>query len=241
MSTQSENQQAVAQSLPSIQAVSFDLDDTLWDCASAINKAEEVLYAWHEEFTPEITVQHTPDTLLEYRARVRAKHPELAGCVTAMRLAGLKSLLSDFGYSVALAEQAFEVFYKARSEVVLYDGVVDMLGTLKQRYKLAAITNGNADLEQIGIARYFDAVYAADLTLQQKPHADMFERCLSHFRLSAAQMLHIGDNPVTDIGGGHNASVQTLWFNPYNEPWPEHLAPPHYQVQQLSQIVQLLA
>jgi putative hydrolase of the HAD superfamily len=149
-------------------------------------------------------------------------------------------LLREFGYPEALAEDAFAVFYRARSEVQLYDGAVDMLKALKSRYRLAAITNGNADLDLIGISGYFDVIYAANIDLPPKPEPDMFHRCLVQLNLPASALLHIGDNPVADVGGGLNASVQTLWFNQYNADWPEHLPRPHFQAQKLSEIVTLL-
>lgn len=226
--------------LNAIQAISFDLDDTLWHCAPAITQAEEALFEWHQIATPKVTRVHTMESLLAYRSHVQAARPELRDCVTAMRIAGLKALLSDFGYPEELADEGFTVFYNARSEVDLYDGVLEMLSALKQHYRLAAITNGNADLHRIGIAGYFDQIYAANLTLAPKPQPAMFQRCIRDLDISASALLHIGDNPATDIGGGHNAGVQTLWFNPYNDVWPDHLAAPHFEVQTLSGIATLL-
>lgn len=223
-----------------IKAVTFDLDDTLWDCAPAIEAAERALYGWHQAVTPRVTEAHTEQSLQRYRNDIRAKHPELAGCVTATRMASLRALLLEFDYPESLAEEGFTVFYKARSEVELYDGAIEMLSSLRQNYRLAAITNGNADLQAIGISDYFDFIYAADLTLPPKPATAMFERCMKDLDLPSHALLHVGDNPVTDIGGGHNANVQTLWFNQYNEPWPEHLKAPHFEVGELSDIVALL-
>ncbi|NND90519.1 MAG: HAD family hydrolase [Granulosicoccus sp.] len=228
-------------SLDSIQAVSFDLDDTLWHCEPVIIKAEAALYRWHQENTPAIAAAHTPTSLQAHRTAMRSRFPHFGNCVTALRLAGLRVLLKQFGYPESLAEEAFGVFYKARSEVVLYDGTLDLLKALKSRYRLAAITNGNADLDLIGIADYFDVVYAAGLQLAPKPQPDMFRCCLEHLNIGGQALLHIGDNPVADVSGGHNAGVQTLWFNQYNESWPEQLPRPHFQVQCLSDIVTLLS
>ncbi|MFK7860891.1 MAG: HAD family hydrolase [Granulosicoccus sp.] len=224
-----------------IRVVSFDLDDTFWDCAPAIERAEQVLFDWHVKHTPRITAVHDPETLLQFRLKVRALHPELAGCVTAMRLRGLRSLLAEFDYPESLADEAFDVFYRARSEVDIYPGVTELLDSLRGRYSLAAITNGNADLEHIGIEKFFDQVYAADLEMKAKPHSDMFHRCLRHFDVNAHQMLHVGDNPVADIAGGLAAGVQTLWFNQHGLDWPEKSAAPHFEVRSIEQIRALLS
>lgn len=225
--------------LSQIQAISFDLDDTLWDCAPAIANAERALYEWHVAKTPGITKVHTPESLQEYRKQVRAEFPELVRCVTAIRMQGLKKLLSEYGYPPEWAAEAFSVFYKARSEVVLYTGVLDMLEQLNRNFRLAAITNGNADLQSIGIEKHFERIYAANLTLLEKPAPDMFHLCLADMEIPADALLHVGDNPVTDVHGAAAVGVQTLWFNPYNHDWPEHLDPPHFEVQAITDVVTL--
>ena len=225
--------------LAQVKAISFDLDDTLWDCAPAIANAERALYEWHRRVTPDIARVHTPITLNEFRTDFRKTHPELKGCVTAMRMAGLRHLLESFGYAQSMAEEAFEVFYKARSEVELYSDALTMLDQLSASFRLAAITNGNADLQYIGISLYFERVYAANLTLLEKPAPDMFHLCLQELDIPPSALLHIGDNPVTDIFGAQAAGVQTLWFNQYNTDWPERLNRPDYEVNALSEIVAL--
>ena len=225
--------------LSHVQAISFDLDDTLWDCAPAIANAERALFEWHTRVTPKIASEHTPSTLQEYRNEFRENNPSLKGCVTAMRVAGLKDLFQRFGYPENLAEEAFSVFYNARSQVELYTGAQDMLKALAASHRLAAITNGNADLQSIGISMYFERIYAANLTLLEKPAPDMFNRCLLEMDIPSSALLHIGDNPVTDIFGAQAVGAQTVWFNQYNEPWPENLDPPDFEVSTLPDVVAL--
>lgn len=227
-------------SIDSIKVVSFDLDDTFWDCAPAIANAEQALFDWHGRHTPRITAKHTPESLMQFRMQIRKEHPELTGCVTAMRLQGLRRLLAEYNYPESLADEAFELFYRVRSEVTIYPGVIELLQSLAGRYALAAITNGNADLEYIGIAQHFDKVYAADLQMKAKPHEDMFHRCLAHFDVTGSQLLHIGDNPVADVAGGLAAGVQTLWFNQHGHEWSDELTEPHFRAQSIAQVQALL-
>lgn len=245
MSVGQDGQQAEAEnmaqaSLEVVKAVSFDLDDTLWHCAPAIARADAALFSWFQAQTPRIVAAHTPESLLAYQSGIRQKHPELQRCVSSIRLAGLRALLAEFDYPVALAEQAFDVFYRARSEVELYEDALDLLSALKPHYRLAAITNGNADLDLIGIAPYFDVILAAGMESAPKPEPDMFHDCIGFLDLPSQALLHVGDNPVTDVVGGRNAGVQTLWFNQYNAAWPEHLPGPHFQARTLSDIGTLL-
>ena len=224
-----------------VRVISFDLDDTFWDCAPAIAHAERSLFRWHQEHTPRIAQAHDEASLLSYRIEVRRQHPELAGCVTAMRLKGLTLLLAEFDYPQSLAAEAFEVFYKARSQVVIYPKVTDLLTALGSRYKIAAITNGNADLERIGIATYFDQIYAADLDMKAKPDADMFLRCATHFDVDICEMLHVGDNPVTDIEGAMNAGAKTLWFNQHGVSWPHESYQPDFEAQSIEHMMEIFS
>ena len=219
-----------------IRIVSFDLDDTLWDCAPAIAHAERTLYRWFREHTPRIAAAHDPASLVEFRAQVRQQHPELHGCVTAMRVQGIRTLLAQYDYPQSMAEQAFEIFYRARSQVVLYPGVLDLLESLSGRFVVVAITNGNADIERMGLAKYFHRIFAADLELLAKPDVDMFKRCLNHFGVKADEMLHVGDNPFTDVGGAMAAGVQSLWFNQYNVDWIDKTFVPHFEVRTIDEL-----
>jgi len=226
--------------LQDIKVISFDLDDTFWDCAPAIVAAESTLYEWFKSETPRISDAHSPQSLVEHRMTVGQELPTLKTDVTALRLESIKRLLLAHDYDPGIADTAFSVFYRARRNVQLYDGVIKMLEALGRQYRLAAITNGNADLDQIGIAHFFEDIQAASLDSPPKPEATMFHRCLERFDLPPTAMLHVGDNPETDVGGGHNAGVQTLWFNQHNDEWPDVIDEPHHVVGSISEMHRLL-
>jgi putative hydrolase of the HAD superfamily len=223
-----------------VKVVSFDLDDTFWDCAPAIIRAEQVLYEWLQVVTPRITAIHDQQSLIDYRTRFRNAHPQYEGCVTTMRVRGLQALLSEFGYDESLCEEGFAQFLKARSQVQLYPGVVDLLTAVSERYQIAAITNGNADLTAVGIDRFFNRIYAADMELKAKPAVDMFDQCCDHFDIAPENMLHIGDNRLSDIKGALNAGAQSLWFNQHRLHWPQDEDPPHFQACSIAEIRSLL-
>jgi len=202
-----------------IRAVSFDLDDTFWDCAPAIEGAEAVLSDWLAEHAPEVLARHRSGASADHRARLLEDMPALAGDVSEIRKRTLAALFRDAGHAHALSEAAYRTFYRARSEVVLYDGVSSLLDSLAPRFRVAAITNGNADLEQIGIADRFELICVATLASPAKPDPFMFDRTLAHFGIRAEQMLHVGDSAYTDVGGAQAAGCRACWFNPGGATW----------------------
>lgn len=234
------NQMRHNQILTNIRAVSFDLDDTFWDCEPAIVRAEAVLRQWLDRHHPELSAAHSPQTLQEMRTELYTTHEHLATDVTLMRKTLLTQLFNAKPNSEQLADQAFDVFYKERSNVELYDGTHEILAALKPDYKLAAITNGNADLELIGLADYFHEIRRADLNNPPKPAIDMFQSCCKVLDVAAGELLHVGDNPHTDVLGGHNAGVRTVWFNQARATWPDDLPRADIEVQSLAELQQLL-
>jgi len=147
--------------------------------------------------------------------------------------------LTDAGYAVSLADTAYDVFYRARSEVTLYDAAESVLIALGKRYKLAVITNGNADLELIGLADKFSHIQRASIDNAPKPHRQMFDACLSEFGIEPHQLAHIGDNVETDVGGAQQVGARSVWYRHPNEQWPEHQPRPDAEICSLIELQSL--
>ena len=226
--------------LDQIRVVSFDLDDTLWYCAPAILRAEEKLYTWLEQHHPQVIARRNRDAMRELRANMYLTHPHLSADVTLMRKALLQQLFDQHENSERLVEQAFSVFYRARSEVELFAGTHELLAALQKDYKVAAITNGNASLKLVGLSDYFHDIQKASLTNPPKPESDMFDTCCKKFGIAAHEMLHVGDNPQTDIVGARNAGARTVWFNQVDANWPKELTRADFEVKSLHELQLLL-
>ncbi len=225
---------------PDVRAVAFDLDDTFWDCAPAIERAESILNDWLAREAPEVLERHAAVPMLERRQATLDAQPALASDVSALRKRMLAELFREAKHDHALSEEAYKVFYKARSEVVLYEGVIPLLDALRPRYRVAAITNGNADLQQIGIADRFDIVLRATLEVPAKPDTAMFSQALDHFNLGPQAMVHVGDSPTTDVAGAQAAGVAAVWFNQSGRAWSGPAPAPEYTVTSIPELRTLL-
>ena len=78
----------------------------------------------------------------------------------------------------ALAEEAFEVFSRARNQIDLYDDVLPGLALLKDRYRLSTASNGNADLAKVGIAHWFERSVSAREVGALKPDPTIFRKVI---------------------------------------------------------------
>jgi len=201
-----------------VRAVSFDLDDTLWPVGPAIERAERALHRWLDRPCPGVAERYTIECVRRLREAVAEDYPERAHDFAFLRRATLARLLESLGETLDLddhlAETAYQVFFAARNDVDLFDGVLPLLDALSQRHRLACISNGNADVDVIGIGHYFAVrVHAADVG-QAKPHPLPFRTVLEAFELEPGELVHVGDCLHADVGGAVGAGCRAVWFNP---------------------------
>ncbi len=223
--------------LDGMAVVTLDLDDTLWDNTPTLQFAESTLYSWLQCHTPGITAHYTSDELKEHRKNYAERNPGLRHDLTKLRYESLCEVAFEFGYQKRDIEQAIQVFLKARNHVTLYADVIPALSVLSAKFPLVALTNGNADIYQTGISKYFIlSISSADVGTS-KPEPDMFHSVIRHFRVVPDRLVHIGDEPGTDILGAHRAGVNSIWINRSQLQWPEHLPRPMLEISSLLQLL----
>ncbi len=223
-----------------ITAITFDLDDTLWPCEAVITHAEQAYIDWFEQHYPVVTQHNDMAGLREKRRALLQEFPQLANDVTEWRLLGTRRLLEEHGLDVAAAEQAMDVFLHARQAVEFYDDVMDGLQDLSLHFRLGALTNGNADLQRIGASHLFDSVQYATLQLPAKPAPDMFLKAFEELGVQPQSVLHVGDNPVTDIEGARRLGCKTAWIDRGTLDYPHDAEPADINITSLHDLVMLM-
>jgi FMN hydrolase / 5-amino-6-(5-phospho-D-ribitylamino)uracil phosphatase len=216
--------------------LSFDLDDTLWAVEPVIVAAEAAMLAWLREHHPQMMHGHDRDSLRAMRARIAQQFPERGHDMTFLRHRALAEMFAAAGHPGSHADEAFEVFYAARNRVQLYDEVEDSLKRLSARYRLFALSNGNADLQRCGIAHWFEGHITAISAGAAKPDIRIFTRLLDEAGVEAGQVLHIGDDPYLDVMGAAQAGMQAAWLNRDAKSWPALLPPPPRTILSLEDI-----
>jgi putative hydrolase of the HAD superfamily len=202
-----------------IRAVTLDLDDTLWPIAPVIERAERVLYEWCERNAPKFARALPPAEFALYRRTLARDEPGLAHDFTALRHEALRRALRHYEEDPALADPAMDVFLVARNEIELYPDAREALGRLAGRYRLAVISNGNADVRRIGIHEYFAAVVNARGVGYAKPDPRIFAAACEGIGLPAESVLHVGDDPDLDVRGAVAAGARSAWINRHGLPW----------------------
>ena len=198
--------------LRAVAALTLDLDDTLWPVRPTLVAAEKVLADWLRANAPATAHGTPPAAMLALRAQVAAEHPHWGHDLSAIRLETIRRALRRHGDDPALAEAAFEVFFEARHAVTLYDDVLPGLERLASRYRLVAVSNGNAELQRVGLGRYFAGSVSARLHGVAKPDPSIFLAACAAAGAAPGAVLHLGDDLDTDVGGALAAGLQAGWI-----------------------------
>ncbi len=219
------------------RVISLDLDDTLWPVGPVIAAAETALLDWLTQRYPRAVRGHTLDSMRALRARIAAQFPEQSHDLSFLRRHALGMQLTAAGYAESACEEAFEVFLAARNRVEFFTDVRPALERLRTRYRLYALSNGNADLDRCGIGRLFDGHVTAIAAGAAKPDARIFAALRDMAGVPAEEILHVGDDPITDVVGARQAGMQVVWLNRDARRWPVALAPPARTITTLGEII----
>lgn len=198
-----------------IKAMTFDLDDTLYDNSPIIKQAEAALLARLRETFPKTADlpknawQHIKTTLIQQDAR-------LASDMTMLRTQSLYHALAIEKLTEQernrAAQQLCNHFYRARSNFHVAANYTQVLTKLATKIPLIAITNGNVDTTAIGISPFFKQCLHASIQRPKKPSRHMFIEAMQYLNLAPHHILHIGDSLVNDVLGAHRVGMHTAWF-----------------------------
>ena len=212
-----------------LQALTLDLDDTLWPVWPAIRRAEAVLQAWLRQHAPATVALHDAAAFQQIRAAVQRDRPDWAHDLTALRRESIRRALLAAGDDPALADPAFEAFFAERHRVELYGDVLPALARLSARWPIVALSNGNADVHRVpGLGAYFHATISARDLGVAKPSPLAFAAACRSAGADPARTLHIGDDGAMDVDGALAAGLQAAWVCRPDLP---HLTPPQGQPQ----------
>lgn len=214
--------------MTTLKAITFDLDDTLWDNHGVMARTEEGHYRWLLDALnawravrqePALTLDHATGAqdYLQRRQQLAAQVPERRGDFTWLRLRALELQLEAQGLprSAALlwAAAAMNEFHRLRVQVTPHPEAAGLLAALAQRYQLAAITNGNIHLARQPLAAYFPVAIAAGELLAPKPNPTPFLTALSRLNVAPECAMHVGDSWLEDVLPAQQLGMHAVWIS----------------------------
>ena len=195
-----------------INAVLFDLDDTLYDREELVRR---VVTDQYEVFSEDLRT--VPKD--EFVARVI----QLDDHGYADKRALYTTVVTAWGVPPDLIERLAQNFWTSYDEkCCLPDDTRITLQTLRLNgMKLGVITNGGAErqrrkLDSLGISSWFDVIVISEAEGVRKPDVEIFHRALNRCGIPPSETIFVGDHPETDIGGALRAGLHAVWkVTPY--------------------------
>lgn len=169
-----------------VEAVCFDLDDTLFDFTQYVraglrSAADRIEERTGERLHDEVLALYFEESVRDGTFdRLLARH--------------------ELGVSVA---ELVDAYHDSTGPIDPYPDAERALARLAGEYDLGLITdgrNGREKLRRLGLTGYFDAVVVAhEHGLRKREDAETFERALDALGVSPRDAIYVGDNPRTDF------------------------------------------
>lgn len=222
-----------------IKYVFIDLDDTIFDFSNdERNALSKTLRHLGVEPNDEILSRYSEINLSRWKLMELGKITRDEVKVSRYRI-----LFDEF--SIDASPQEATAFYEAQlaQEYSFVDGALQLLDTLYGKYSLNIVSNGATEvqdnrIDSAGIRKYFDNIFISQAVGADKPSSEFFDYCFSSIdNINKKNCVIVGDSISSDIRGGINAGIKTIWFNRRGEVSD---VKPDYTIESLSQLPQLL-
>ncbi len=190
-----------------VKSVLFDLDDTLLDRNTSIDKFIEAQY-------DRLIVHLNHISKTDYVTRFIEL--DCHGYVWKDRV--YQDLVLEFAID-SISWQALLEDYETQFQFycVPFPFLTETLINLKQqKYLLGIVTNGlghiqNRSLKGLGIRDYFDVILISEIEQVRKPQPEIFQRAINRLGVTAQDSVFIGDHPEADIKGAKNVGMKAIW------------------------------
>ena len=216
--------------MPKIELITFDLDDTFWDIRSVIIGAEKNYRKWLEAKIGQSIQWGTFEEFMSMRKDLIQQNAALEYDLGLLRKQTihhhLQNHITNSNELNDLIDEAYEFFLQERHKVVFYEGVLEVLKSLASQFKLGVLTNGNADVNKLGIGHLFEFSISSVDVKSNKPAPGHFVKAKELSGTDFSNTLHIGDHPLNDVKGARDLGINTMWFNSQNLTWEIDDAPP---------------
>lgn len=205
----------------------FDLYGTLIDIntdewSSEIWDKMVVMYGYKGAHYTPIELQDEYSRLVELEKKsVLRKNPDTK--VVDIKLEKVfKKLFTQKGAKVTKAQvwfvaEAFRCF--STKYIKLYDGVVDLLDTLKAKgKKIYLLSNAQRcftenELNMLDLTKYFDGICISSDEECSKPDSKYYQILFDRYGLEKSESIMIGNDYLSDIGGAADFGIDSLYIH----------------------------
>lgn len=211
-----------------ITDIFFDLDHTLWDFEKNSALAfEKVLKKYQIKIELDIFLKFYVPLNLKYWELYR--HEKVTQ--PQLRYGRLKDTFDQLNYEISdelIDLLSSEYIHYLPEFNYLFDGTIEVLEYLNDKYCLHIITNGFQEVQagkmkNSGIDKYFKTITNSEMAGVKKPNPKIFEYALQKANAQKQNSIMIGDCLDADINGALNFGMDAIHFNENKKEIPNHV------------------
>ena len=223
-----------------IEFLLLDLDDTILD----FHKAERIALS---KTIRQFGVEPTEEVLNRYHQINKWHWEQLElGIMTRAEVLVNRfgALFQELGIDVEPAACAKSYEHNLSIGHYFLPGAEEAVKQLHENYRLFLVSNGTAAVQHgrltsAGLYPYFEQVFISQEIGFNKPDKAFFDRCFDRISgFAPDRALMVGDSLTSDIKGGVNAGLTTVWVNPEHKDCGD--IHPDYEIERLYQLETLL-
>lgn len=137
----------------------------------------------------------------------------------------LSTLLEEAGLSSVQAGTMIEPLRCAHEKLNLWRSVpIDLSPALDRvrnmGVRIGIVSNSEGRLPEllthVGLAHYFEAIIDSHHEGVRKPDPEIFRRALDRMRVSAEDVVYLGDIPGVDVEGANAAGIRAVLVDPFD-------------------------
>lgn len=201
-----------------IKTILLDLDDTIFDFAECEKQAlsHSLLHFGIPFNEKDILVYHEINREIWKRLE--------KGEITReeLRVRRFEDFLSKIGAKLSPLAMADEYAIALSETNALIPDAISFLEAVYRKYDVYAVTNGyemiqKGRLRAANIERYFKEVFISQCIGAVKPSKGFFDHCRQATGFDPLKTVLIGDSLTSDVKGGTEYGIYTIWYNPKGE------------------------
>lgn len=219
----------------------LDLDDTIFDFKKAEHQALiETLSNYSVDANDDVVQRYSEINVSQWKLLEKGEITR-----AELKWRRFKLLFDELGKECPAEEVAEYYTDRLSRGSFLLEGALEVLESLYKKYNLYIVSNGFAKTQHGRIAsgnikRFFKGIFISQEIGADKPSLEFFNAVFSQIPdFDKNKTIIVGDSLSSDIKGGKNAGITTVWINRQKSTVPEELLP-DFEINDISELIKIL-
>jgi 2-haloacid dehalogenase len=219
----------------------LDLDDTIFDFKKAEHQALiETLSNYSVDANDDVVQRYSEINVSQWKLLEKGEITR-----AELKWRRFKLLFDELGKECPAEEVAEYYTDRLSRGSFLLEGALEVLESLYKKYNLYIVSNGFAKTQHGRIAsgnikRFFKGIFISQEIGADKPSPEFFNAVFSQIPdFDKNKTIIVGDSLSSDIKGGKNAGITTVWINRQKSTVPEELLP-DFEINDISELLKIL-